>query len=484
MKKWKLILPLFAFGLVFSAGVSAYFVLKTNNNNVVEKTKKEEINTQNIEILKKAYLKYQEIQNKDFVIRNFENEFLTLYNDNVKKSVEEFYNQNYSKLTNITLKNFYTKWKYLILDKYLLEIDKKTVSIRDEKILSLKNIFNEIDRTSENLIDTKIIELSKRIANINEFEEFIKDDFNTFFTDENNEQHWAYKWYSAEFRVKSKNNNTYWISPFSKISLDNLKNEFNEHFAKFKEDAWMVVPREDLVDVSNFSLDQVPAFYTETDYDWMKWTYKKLRYISLEEMNLDRWIDDSRLNEEQRDTLNKKVSTRKNILLKNIKDIVGATINKNWDVVKIAKALAKYLIIKNDYLRAKKNQWEPMTFLSLKDEISHFNCQGYSEFIYMSLKLLGFEKVGFEDRYFYKENKQDVNHVNNIYDLDGKRYIIDATFADKYNSSDNDLSTLEEINFFINKFIFVPINDYLNHEPLAPFYVAKSTTDKTEIVFK
>lgn len=125
-----------------------------------------------------------------------------------------------------------------------------------------------------------------------------------------------------------------------------------------------------------------------------------------------------------------------------------------------------------------------MTFLSLKDEYSHYVCQGHSEFIYMSLKLLGFEKVGFEDRYFYRENKQYVNHVNNIYDLDGKRYVIDATFADKYNSSDEDLFKLEEINFYINKFIFIPINDYLNHEPLAPFYVAKSATDLTEIVFE
>ncbi|MBD5789042.1 hypothetical protein MSGX11T_03432 [Mycoplasma synoviae GX11-T] len=163
--------------------------------------------------------------------------------------------------------------------------------------MSLKNIFNEIDRTSENLIDAKIIELSKRIANINEFKEFIKDDFNTFFTDENNKQHWAYKWYSAEFRVKSKNNNTYWVNPSSKISLDKLKNEFNEHFAKFKEDAWMVVPEENLVDVSNFSLDQVPLFVDSENFDFIEWAYKKLRYISLEEMNLDRWIDDSRLNE-------------------------------------------------------------------------------------------------------------------------------------------------------------------------------------------
>nr|WP_191584564.1 hypothetical protein [Mycoplasmopsis synoviae] len=42
MKKWKLILPLFASGLVFSAGVSTYFVLKTNNNNVAGKTTQEE----------------------------------------------------------------------------------------------------------------------------------------------------------------------------------------------------------------------------------------------------------------------------------------------------------------------------------------------------------------------------------------------------------------------------------------------------------
>ncbi|MBD5789041.1 hypothetical protein MSGX11T_03427 [Mycoplasma synoviae GX11-T] len=88
------------------------------------------------------------------------------------------------------------------------------------------------------------------------------------------------------------------------------------------------------------------------------------------------------------------------------------------------KSLAKYLIIKNNYVRAKDKQWEAMTFLSLKDEYSHYVCQGHSEFIYMSLKLLGFEKVGFEDRYFYRENKQYVNHVNNIYDLDGKRYVI------------------------------------------------------------
>lgn len=468
MKKLRWIFP-----SIISMSLPALTVVSCKN---IEK-EKEQIEKK--EIVLKAFEKYEKIVNEQTIKTNFEKEFLIPFNEFVKNSVENFYNENYSKLKNETLRNFYLKWKELLLKEFTLTIDWKYSSFTERMVFYIKKVFEKLKEKSAN-----VDEIIQSIDDISDFKNFLEADFESFFLN-NNPKHWSkMNQWDVCFELANKNNSSIAVIIPEK-SVQRIWDKFNEHFAKFKEDAWMVVEQENLVDVSNFSLDQVPAFYINrtmgNKLDWVEYVDTKLRWLTLNEMGLNITATQSDLTQEQINVLNQKFNDKKHILLRNIKNVLGTTIDKNWDVVKVAKALAKYLIIRNDY--STKNLFEK-TFLSLNEDISHFNCQGHSEFIYMSLKLLGFEKVGFEDRYFYRENKQDVNHVNNIYDLGGKRYIIDATFADKYNSSDNDLSTLEAINFFINKFIFVPINDYLNHEPLARFYVAKSLDDKTEIVFE
>ncbi|TNK81978.1 hypothetical protein, partial [Mycoplasmopsis pullorum] len=206
-------------------------------------------------------------------------------------------------------------------------------------------------------------------------------------------------------------------------------------------------------------------------------------------------IDETRkLSDDEWNEMMKKGKKLLDESLELIKNSVGTIVNKNWNLEQTTKALAKYLVYKNDYEYI--NDRNSRTFVSLKNEISNFLCQGYSAYMYIALNLLGYKNVGFESQYRYIENKKDIEHVNNTYKINNKLYAIDVTFADKfrqenyiykeetYSWNTKYLSAYEQVNEWIDKFVLVPMNDYLNQDSKQPLYISISSDDLSEFKFE
>ncbi|TNK97232.1 hypothetical protein C4M98_02115 [Mycoplasmopsis pullorum] len=116
--------------------------------------------------------------------------------------------------------------------------------------------------------------------------------------------------------------------------------------------------------------------------------------------------------------------------------------------------------------------------------------------MYIALNLLGYKDVGFEEYYHFVNDKTIFQHINNTYKIDNKLYAIDVTFADKfrqenliykeeiYERKTKYLSAYEQVNEWIDKFVLVPMNDYLNQDPEQPLYISISLDDLSEFKFE
>ncbi|VEU70638.1 hypothetical protein [Mycoplasmopsis glycophila] len=496
MKKWKWILPLTSLVLVSSLSTGIYFAVKKHQE---QKQKEEKVRQETIKEREKIFLaafnKYQEIKNKD-IMSEIKAKIIIPFNSKIQEKVESFWEENYAKLQNKDLRNFYLKWKNKLLEEFTLRTnyEKETLSFswNNYNLKMLQSLFEKIDNSSTTLKE-KLIRENAEKSLINPYlinsaiPLFMEINFNSYFY-KPGQNHFID--YSNDLNLKKRNisietnNRSEWISP-KKQELTILYQEFNSAFEEFKKDAWIVANQEDLVDTSNWTLEQIPDFWEHEYYSRLDYAFKKLRELSLIEMNKEIIIEDNQLTEEERNILYAKINAKKQKYLSLLKNILGSIVSKKWDLEKTVKAIAKYLVIKTDYVKGNNNIFN-MTFLSLENEIAHFNCQAYSEFTYMSLNLLGYRNLGFESRYYDKKTKEWVPHVNDTYLIDGKTFIIDVTFADKYYTNELNeavsLSTIvsinNKINEEINKAVLVPVNDYLNRYSI---YIGKDTSDNTEI---
>ncbi|TNK91551.1 hypothetical protein C4M96_04015 [Mycoplasmopsis pullorum] len=262
----------------------------------------------------------------------------------------------------------------------------------------------------------------------------------------------------------------------------------------------MVTPKDELVDTSHFSYDNLDPFIDRNGYNRTDYIINNIYQLANNfkwplDINDKNVIDETRkLSDDEWNIMMKKGKKLLDESLELIKNSVGTIVNKNWNLEQTTKALAKYLVYKNDYTTL--NRLNAITFISLKNEISNFLCQGYSAYMYIALNLLGYKNVGFESEYRYSSDKTYIPHVNNTYKIDNKLYAIDVTFADKFRQENliykgeiyrwktKYLSAYAQVNEWIDKFVLVPMNDYLNQDPEQPLYISITRDDLSEFKFE
>ncbi|TNK93439.1 hypothetical protein C4M83_00055, partial [Mycoplasmopsis pullorum] len=282
--------------------------------------------------------------------------------------------------------------------------------------------------------------------------------------------------------------------------INEIIDELNKHYQLFTQDAWIVTPQNELVDTSHFSYDNLDPFIERNG-----WNYTDYIINNIYELANNSWLPINvkrkstfehtrNMSDDEWNEMMKKGKKLENESLELIKNSVGTIVNKNWNLEQTTKALAKYLVYKNDYTR--QNRINAITFVSLKDKVSSFLCQGYSAYMYIALNLLGYKDVGFEEYYHFVNDKTIFQHINNTYKIDNKLYAIDVTFADKfrqenliykeeiYERKTKYLSAYEQVNEWIDKFVLVPMNDYLNQDPEQPLYISISLDDLSEFKFE
>ncbi|VEU76238.1 Uncharacterised protein [Mycoplasmopsis columboralis] len=345
---------------------------------------------------------------------------------NLKSDVNDFYINNYEKLLNKDLKAYYLKFKSEIIKT----IDKK-IQLIDSVMNTSKNTF--VNFFVENKIYDTFVKNARLYLNTNKWK------INTTFV--------------ADFPIWEKMVNLekeIFYEKYKEVN-DNLLPAVNS----FKEDAWMVFDVKDKVnlDFLNSKWNFRQNYKTENqknkvDADW-SFVLTKSRTLANNSEELV-WQNEDKKPYKTQELYEKHFTL--------VKDIVPTVVSKKWDFDKQVKALTKYLVIKNFY-----NVGDRMinkVYLTLENEESIFNCQAYSEFMFLSLNAIGHKNnIQFNDQYYFPNGRR-LPHINLNYDKNGKIYVIDATFSDQFNTKNPTLSDYNKVNVDINRNILIPIEEY------------------------
>ncbi|VEU75955.1 Uncharacterised protein [Mycoplasmopsis columboralis] len=418
LKKISLITPLSIFPLIT-------FSCSTNQEIKKEEPVKEKTYE---ELERERQLKLYE-QNKEYandILRSIQSKFEKQIPElqKLNQNINDFYNNNYAKLLNKDLKTYYLNWKS-----------------------ELNNVINAVIAHLKGIIERK------------------NSGINT------NNDSYQYSFLLSDIAKALKNDNSSWIELFDKLNYSGfdftrydvwlkLKDLFsldklNDLFVSFKEDAWMIFDVKDKVDLDflNSKWDFRQNYKTEEQKNKAKseWDFVLLKLRTLANNSKDLVYENEDKNPSKTQELYEKYFTL-------VRDIVPTIASRKWDFDMQVKALTKYLVVKNFYHTGQK--MINKVYLTLKNEESIFNCQAYSEFMFLSLNALGHKNnIQFNGDYYFPNGKW-LPHVNLNYDNNGKVYVIDATFADQFNTKNPTLSDYNKVNVDINKNILIPIEEY------------------------
>ncbi|VEU75858.1 Uncharacterised protein [Mycoplasmopsis columboralis] len=345
---------------------------------------------------------------------------------NLKSDVNDFYINNYEKLLNKDLKAYYLKFKSEIIKT----IDKK-IQLIDSVMNTSKNTF--VNFFVENKIYDTFVKNARLYLNTNKWK------INTTFV--------------ADFPIWEKMVNLekeIFYEKYKEVN-DNLLPAVNS----FKEDAWMVFDVKDKVnlDFLNSKWDFRQNYKTKEQKNKAKseWDFVFLKLRTLANDSEELVYEKEDKNPSKTQELYEKYFTL-------VRDIVPTIVSKKWDFDKQVKALTKYLVVKNFYNFGEKEINK--VYLTLENEESIFNCQAYSEFMFLSLNALGHKNNIQFNGWYYLPNGKWLPHVNLNYDNNGKVYVIDATFSDQFNTKNPTLNDYNKVNADINRNILIPIEEY------------------------
>ncbi|TNK91599.1 hypothetical protein C4M96_03940, partial [Mycoplasmopsis pullorum] len=257
MKKFKLL----SYVLFLSASIP---LISTScfNTTAVKKEK-------NIKDTKKDYLINEIKIEYEKAIKKIQNEFLELaspvdylnsleekYTKSFHEKVQTFYDENYSKILNYDLKKFYTEWKDTLLEinNYFQISHNKENWFLEEFIYNLLKYNNMIFSPDRfNHFEKYFFDDLQQIDELTKLD--VLNKLNKFNSLDTSNLDWSGKWdlikkeYNSFFEKSyMRNKDTY----FDK-RINEIIDELDKHYQLFTQDAWMVTPKDELVDTSHFS---------------------------------------------------------------------------------------------------------------------------------------------------------------------------------------------------------------------------------------
>ncbi|MBU4690910.1 hypothetical protein [Mycoplasma zalophi] len=367
------------------------------------------------------------------------------------------------------------------------------------------NIYDVDDEFLKKEIDlyreiAKKVEISKQQTAelIDEINNFYEDNYAKLINEDLRNYYLLYKnkiikSINIELQEYIEKQNSKWINN----DYAHIRSSFSSFIKSFKNDKWLVFSQNDSVDVSSWVLDEdIKTWYTDSiinDYNVIIETKKVLfaekdaKRFSYGEATNALWpyktdgIDEEILEfrKKVKDIANKEFQK----IIATIKNIIPTIISKNWDLEHQILALAKYLVVKVDYVKGYDNKYldeykrfipiySQQHILSLNNKIAQFNCMGYTSFIQLGLNALGHNKdidIRAQSTYYrnYRYRSTRLPHVNIGITYKNQDYVIDATFADGWHTSDKDnIWKFYNLTRRIKENILIPLKKYLKDNNL------------------
>ncbi|MGX9340697.1 hypothetical protein [Mycoplasma sp. 4044] len=410
--------------------------------------------TENIATFIKEFETKNNINKKnDLVVQNLINDkFSKEYNDNISLLLNQKSKyQNDNNVTKIRINNL--KDTYETIQKAINDFYTKLNTLYSGNSVVFKRIFkllsqrfdtkiNTIIEEYKTFIDTNPSVLVNRINRLSiEFDNLVSkwqallngkdfiETYNTYYAKFLNPE-------LKEFYTVWKNKLNQEIEKIASWSDSELENKLTVLFTSMRDyanDTWMVFSQDKAVNLDSYThitpfvekdLSKSHSYEFDMVYNSMlyKTIWKLFRTWKI------KWKD---LNEAQKQEVRQLFEKQISI----VKHFVSQLISKDFNLDQVALVLTRFLSVKVIYNSETGDKFiDRRTIFDTPidtTDYAYFNCQAYSEFIYIALDMLGYKNLMFYGNYYEISNNEDFQHVNAGLVLDGTEMVIDATFYDK-----------------------------------------------------
>ncbi|MGX9395777.1 hypothetical protein ACWXVT_02140 [Mycoplasma sp. 1573] len=427
--------------------------------------------TENIATFIKEFETKNNINKKnDLVVQNLINgKFSKEYNDNISLLLNQKSKyQNDNNVIKIRISNL--KDTYETIQKAINDFYTKLNTLYSGNSVVFKRIFELLSQRFDTKINTVIEEyktfidtnpsvLVNRINRLSiEFDNLVSkwqallngsdfiETYNTYYAKFLNPE-------LKEFYTVWKDKLSQEIEKIASWSDSELENKLTVLFTSMRDygnDTWMVFSQDKAVNLDSYThitpfvrkdLSKSYNFQYDDVYQYM------LKKATEKQLNI--WVNWKDLNEAQKQEVRQLFEKQISI----VKHFVSQLISKDFNLDQVALVLTRFLSIKVIYEYGYNKKL--IDYITIFDtpidttNYAYFNCQGYSEFVYIALDMLGYKNLMFYGKYYKISNNEDFQHVNAGLVLDGTEMVIDATFNDDIGDWKNNFDLQKTIDWFI-----------------------------------
>ncbi|MGX9394679.1 hypothetical protein, partial [Mycoplasma sp. 392] len=241
------------------------------------------------------------------------------------------------------------------------------------------------------------------------------------------------------------------IASWSDSELENKLTVLFTSMRDYANDTWMVFSQDKAVNLDSYT-HITPFVKKELSYSFdyeNDRVYDYMLYKTIKKLLHNEKIKWNELNESQKQEVKQLFEKQISI----VKHFVSQLISKDFNLDQVALVLTRFLSIKVIYEYGYNKKL--IDYITIFDtpidttDYAYFNCQAYSEFIYIALDMLGYKNLMFYNEYYNISNNYPFAHVNTGLVLDGTEMVIDATFNDDIGDWKNNFDLQKTIDWFI-----------------------------------